>query len=121
MTSAPAERPTASEPEDRAPAGTEKARGGLWRNRDFLKLWSGETVAAIGAQVTRLLPTGPGSGWNFTLATLTFTVYGFGLTVHNVHVAVHRGLPAAAGAGAGGGAGAVGRGVRRSAAAVHKG
>ncbi|WP_405554195.1 MFS transporter [Streptomyces sp. NBC_01171] len=54
MTSAPAERPTESEPEDRVPPGTEKVRGGLWRNRDFLKLWSGETVAAIGAQVTQL-------------------------------------------------------------------
>lgn len=29
-------------------------RGGLWRNRDFLKLWSGETVAATGAHVTQL-------------------------------------------------------------------
>lgn len=29
-------------------------RRGLWRNYDFLKLWSGETVAQIGAQVTQL-------------------------------------------------------------------
>ncbi len=27
---------------------------GLWRNYDFLKLWSGETVAQIGAQITQL-------------------------------------------------------------------
>lgn len=26
----------------------------LWRNHDFLKLWSGETVAQVGAQVTQL-------------------------------------------------------------------
>ncbi|KMO94133.1 MFS transporter [Streptomyces roseus] len=29
-------------------------RPGLWRNHDFLRLWSGETVAQIGAQVTQL-------------------------------------------------------------------
>ena len=38
-----------------------------------------------------LLPTGgPHVGWNFTLATLTFAVYGFGLTVYNVHVVAFR-------------------------------
>ncbi|MFE0106897.1 MFS transporter [Streptomyces sp. NPDC059009] len=37
-----------------------------------------------------LLPTGPGSGWNFAFATLTFAVYGFGLTVYNVHVVAFR-------------------------------
>lgn len=26
----------------------------LWRNHDFLKLWSGETVAQVGAQITQL-------------------------------------------------------------------
>lgn len=37
-----------------------------------------------------LLPTGPGSAWNFLLATLTFAVYGFGLTIYNVHVVSFR-------------------------------
>lgn len=27
---------------------------GVWRNHDFLKLWSGETVAQIGAQITQI-------------------------------------------------------------------
>jgi hypothetical protein len=27
---------------------------GLWRNHDFLKLWSGETVSLVGSQVTDL-------------------------------------------------------------------
>lgn len=27
---------------------------GLWRNYDFLKLWSGETVAQVGAQITQI-------------------------------------------------------------------
>jgi predicted MFS family arabinose efflux permease len=37
-----------------------------------------------------LLPTRAGSGWNFVLATLTFAVYGFGLTIYNVHVVAFR-------------------------------
>ncbi|MDQ8706916.1 MFS transporter [Streptomyces sp. LHD-70] len=37
-----------------------------------------------------LLPTGPGGAWNFTFAVLTFAVYGFGLTVYNVHVVAFR-------------------------------
>ncbi|WKU48844.1 MFS transporter [Streptomyces sp. VNUA116] len=38
-----------------------------------------------------LLPTGgAGTGWNFALATLTFAVYGFGLTIYNVHVVAFR-------------------------------
>ncbi|MGW9132898.1 MFS transporter [Streptomyces sp. NPDC055681] len=37
-----------------------------------------------------LLPTDPGSAWNFALATLTFAVYGFGLTIYNVHVVAFR-------------------------------
>ncbi|MBW5481898.1 MFS transporter [Streptomyces bambusae] len=43
-----------------------------------------------------LLPTGTGigtdagTGWNFALATLTFAVYGFGLTIYNVHVVAFR-------------------------------
>ncbi len=37
-----------------------------------------------------LLPTGTGSSWNFALATLTFAVYGFGLTIYNVHVVAFR-------------------------------
>ncbi|MEU6405757.1 MFS transporter [Streptomyces sp. NPDC046985] len=37
-----------------------------------------------------LLPTGTTAGWNFALATLTFAVYGFGLTVYNVHVVAFR-------------------------------
>ncbi|MER6601890.1 hypothetical protein C6W96_03515 [Streptomyces sp. CS149] len=76
MTRAQAGQSAAGEQEGRTPAGTEaaraedgtpagsdtalpgkgtaKARSGLWRNHDFLKLWSGETVAATGAQVTQL-------------------------------------------------------------------
>jgi MFS family permease len=30
------------------------SRANLWRNHDFLKLWSGETVAQVGAQITQL-------------------------------------------------------------------
>ncbi|MFJ2477826.1 MFS transporter [Streptomyces sp. NPDC087659] len=37
-----------------APRTAPPPRRGLWRNYDFLKLWSGETVAQIGAQVTQL-------------------------------------------------------------------
>lgn len=37
-----------------APKTEPAPRRGLWRNYDFLKLWSGETVAQIGAQVTQL-------------------------------------------------------------------
>ncbi len=37
-----------------------------------------------------LVPTGPGTAWNFPLAALTFAVYGFGLTVYNVHVVAFR-------------------------------
>ncbi|WP_331719341.1 MFS transporter [Streptomyces sp. NBC_00158] len=37
-----------------------------------------------------LLPTGAGTGWDFVLATLTFAVYGFGLTIYNVHVVAFR-------------------------------
>ncbi|MFJ8214506.1 MFS transporter [Streptomyces sp. NPDC096033] len=37
-----------------------------------------------------LLPTGTVAGWDFALATLTFAVYGFGLTVYNVHVVAFR-------------------------------
>src|ERR687898_570192 len=29
-------------------------KGGLWRHRDFRKLWAGETVALFGSEVTEL-------------------------------------------------------------------
>lgn len=29
-------------------------RTGLWRNRDFMKLWVGETVSLFGSQFTQL-------------------------------------------------------------------
>jgi len=49
-------------------------------------------VAASASSVAPmiLLPTEPGAGWNFAVATLTFAVYGFGLTVYNVHVVTFR-------------------------------
>lgn len=39
---------------------------------------------------TLLLPTGGSTPWNFVSATLTFAVYGFGLTIYNVHVVAFR-------------------------------
>ena len=35
------------------PLAVELAAGSLWRNRDFLKLWTGETVSEFGSQVTQ--------------------------------------------------------------------
>ncbi|HWG56252.1 MAG TPA: MFS transporter [Gaiellaceae bacterium] len=29
-------------------------RGGLWRDRDFLKLWSAQTISQVGSQITQL-------------------------------------------------------------------
>jgi hypothetical protein len=34
--------------------GRGRREDGLWRNHDFLKLWSGETVSLVGSQVTDL-------------------------------------------------------------------
>ena len=35
-----------------------RRRGGLWRDADFLRLWAGQSVSEVGAQLTRLaLPT----------------------------------------------------------------
>jgi MFS family permease len=31
-----------------------RPRGGLWEHRDFLRLWSGQTIAQLGSQVTQL-------------------------------------------------------------------
>jgi MFS family permease len=36
------------------PMSTSAPKRGLWANGDFMKLWSGETVAQIGSQVTQL-------------------------------------------------------------------
>lgn len=34
--------------------GSPKSRfGGLWRNRDFLKLWAGQTISEVGSRITR--------------------------------------------------------------------
>ena len=30
------------------------SRGGLWRHRDFMKLWSAETISQFGTQVSQL-------------------------------------------------------------------
>ncbi|MDQ0714020.1 MFS family permease [Streptomyces luteogriseus] len=56
MTSTHVEPRGTSGPEDRTQPSSEPPTPGrsLWHNRDFLKLWSGETVAAFGAQVTQL-------------------------------------------------------------------
>lgn len=32
----------------------QKVERGLWRNRDFLRLWAGETVSLVGSQITTL-------------------------------------------------------------------
>src|SRR4026209_2929476 len=29
-------------------------RGGLWRHRDFLRLWTGETISQFGSQISQL-------------------------------------------------------------------
>jgi MFS family permease len=39
---------------DASPAPPGGRRDTLWRNADFLKLWSGETVSSFGAQMTQL-------------------------------------------------------------------
>jgi hypothetical protein len=36
------------------PVGQRRRTGGLWRHRDFLRLWAGETVSLFGSQVTEL-------------------------------------------------------------------
>src|SRR5438309_4311121 len=37
----------------KTPAGTERPRS-LWRHRDFMRLWTGETISQLGTQVTLL-------------------------------------------------------------------
>jgi MFS family permease len=35
-----------------------RPRGGLWEHRDFLKLWSGQTISEFGSQVSQIaIPT----------------------------------------------------------------
>ncbi|MEV4896164.1 hypothetical protein AB0K48_43065 [Nonomuraea sp. NPDC055795] len=42
----------------------------LWKNRDFLKLWSGESLSLVGSQVTVLaMPIVSSGRWMVTTAS----------------------------------------------------